>query len=294
MTHVAVITVVHGRHDHLMSQLAAARRSTFAPTTWIIVAMDDPGIDELVSGVDPRVQIVRTPSSAAALPVARARNLGAARALALGAEVLVFLDVDCLPSPDAIGAYAVAAIDPATADRLLCGPVTYLPPPTADSYPLDRLDEFDNPHPARPAPPPGTIQLGGPHELFWSLSFATHARVWYRIGGFCEIYSGYGGEDTDFAFSARRRGVDLAWIGSARAYHQYHPVHSPPVEHLADIVRNARLFHQRWGSWPMRGWLDAFERDGLIRNDPDGYTIVAPRQLQIGQIGRVVENAVRR
>jgi GT2 family glycosyltransferase len=208
--------------------------------------------------------VLHTPVDGA-LPLAAARNLGATTALGLGVDTLVFLDVDCLPGPDAIGAYADAASRPGTRERLLCGPVTYLPPAPAAGYSLEHLAEADAPHPARPAPAPGEIELGGPHELFWSLSFALHGDTWRRIGGFCERYTGYGGEDTDFAFTARAHGVDLAWIGSARAYHQHHPVHSPPTEHLDDILRNARVFHARWGEWPMRGWLDAFEQQGLVR-----------------------------
>ena len=41
----------------------------------------------------------------------------------------------------------------------------------------------------------------------------------------------------------------------ARAYHQHHPSSSPPVQHLADILRNGALFRRRWGRWPMEGWL---------------------------------------
>ncbi|MFD0427690.1 glycosyltransferase family 2 protein [Streptomyces zhihengii] len=48
------------------------------------------------------------------------------------------------------------------------------------------------------------------------------------MGGFCEQYTGYGGEDTDFAATATRSGVDLWWVGGAEAYHQHHPVHTPP------------------------------------------------------------------
>jgi len=50
--------------------------------------------------------------------------------------------------------------------------------------------------------------------------------------------------------------LGLGWVGGARAYHQHHPVSSPPVEHLDDILRNGRLFHERWGEWPMTGWLE--------------------------------------
>jgi hypothetical protein len=41
------------------------------------------------------------------------------------------------------------------------------------------------------------------------------------------------------------------------------------VQHLTSILRNARIFHQRWGTWPMEGWLSAFEELGLIKRDSD-------------------------
>jgi GT2 family glycosyltransferase len=272
MTGIALITIAHGRHDHLLRQLDAVGESLVEPHHRVVVAMDDPEIALLPALAAQCVHVV-TMATPGALPLARARNLGAATALALGADVLVFLDVDCLPAPDAVGAYARAAVAPATRARILCGPVTYLDPPPPSGYRLDRLAELDRPHPARPAPMPGEVELGGAHELFWSLSFALQADLWHRIGGFCEDYTGYGGEDTDFAFTARAAGIELAWIGDARAYHQYHPVHHPPVDHLDDIVRNATLFHNRWGAWPMPGWLEAFERQGLIRRDSRGLTI---------------------
>ena len=87
---------------------------------------------------------------------------------------------------------------------------------------------------------------------------------------FDERYEGYGGEDTDFGFRLRDAGVPLVWVGGAHAYHQYHPTSVPPWQHLDDILRNGRHFAQRWGRWPMTGWLDAFERAGAIRCDgPD-------------------------
>jgi len=55
-----------------------------------------------------------------------------------------------------------------------------------------------------------------------------------------------------------------ARVGGAWAYHQHHPSPDPPVQHLRDIIRNAAVFHRRWGWWPMSGWLHEFERRGLI------------------------------
>ena len=88
--------------------------------------------------------------------------------------------------------------------------------------------------------------------------------MWRELGGFCEQYIGYGAEDTDFGQVAASRGIALTWVGGAWAYHQYHPSSDPPVQHLTDIVRNAAIFHRRWGWWPMTGWLREFERRGLI------------------------------
>ncbi|MBD7994783.1 glycosyltransferase family 2 protein [Arthrobacter sp. Sa2CUA1] len=260
---ITVITLAQGRHRHLAAQQQALLLSSRPVDDYVVVAMNDPDIGARVR--DPRLPgtVLNVPASGSSLPLANARNAGARAALERGAGLLVFLDVDCLPGTDLVAGYAAAAEQ---ADgRLLCGPVTYLDPPGPDGYDLIRLQDLDAPHPARPAPEPGSIVPDGNPDLFWSLSFAVTVETWQRIGGFCEDYTGYGGEDTDFARLAGQKGVGLAWVGGARAYHQWHPTQDPPVQHLADIVRNANLFHERWGSWPMGGWLEGFRRRGLIR-----------------------------
>lgn len=279
MTSIAVITLAHGRHGHLAEQGRALARSTVRPDQYVIVAMDDAGIDDVVRGSDTGARVIHHPPlpETNELTLAAARNIGAAAALDAGADVLIFLDVDCLPAPGLIAAYVEAATDPTTRDDLLCGPVAYLPPAPADGYDLDTVDQIADPHAARPAPQPGTVVRGGDPALFWSLSFALTADTWHRIGGFCELYVGYGGEDTDFAQVASARGIELAWVGGARAHHQYHPTTSPPVQHVDAILRNGAIFCERWGWWPMQGWLDAFEQRGLISRAPngEGFTRIA-------------------
>ncbi len=270
---VAVVTIVHGRHDHLRAQHASLLRQTRRPDQWVVVAMDDPALTDW-RPADLPPDLVALSADPGGLPLARARNAGASRARELGCDVLVFLDVDCLAAPDLVGAYAEAVAstpgDPGGRGQVWCGPVTYLPPSPSDGYDLDDLP--DDPHPARPAPAPGRRQAAGPTDwhLFWSLSFALGAADLERTGGFCEDYVGYGGEDTDFAQRAREAGLGLTWLGSARAHHQHHPVSRPPVEHAADIVRNAGLFHRRWGWWPMGGWLAELAESGVVRRDTDG------------------------
>ena len=265
----AVVTAVHGRAGHLHRQLDGISRSARLPDMHVIVAIDDPAVPDVAAASGYSAHVVHCDNGPGPLPVASARNLGAVTALDRNADLLVFLDVDCIPGRDMLGRYHEAVADPEHGDALLCGPVTYLPPPRGgEGYPT-ALEPMINPHPARPAPTDGDIVASTDYELFWSLSFALTASAWRRIGGFCARYRGYGAEDTDFAQTACAAGVPMRWVGGAHAFHQFHPVSDPPVEHLHDIVRNATIFHQRWGWWPMPNWLDAFEQRGLITRDND-------------------------
>lgn len=263
---IVVVTIQRGRHAHLLRQQEALRASTCAPAASVVVSMDR-GTTRTAGA-----EVVHLPvQDGAPLPLAAARNLGLTWAAEVhGAELVVFLDVDCLPSPALVGAYADAARR--APDALLSGPVWYLPPGVPSSGPLPSADElaFCEPHAARPAPAPGELVPEPRVELFWSLSFAVRPEVHAQIGGFDEAYVGYGGEDTDYALRAHRAGVRLQWVGGADAYHQHHPVSNPPVEHVEAIVRNARLFRDRWGRWPMEGWLAAFAKRGLVLWDPAG------------------------
>ncbi len=269
----AVITTAHGRAPHLRRQLDGLSRSARLPDVHIVVAIDDPAVSEVVAASGRPAHVVHRENGPGPLAVASARNIGALKALEHNADLLIFLDVDCIPGPKLLGRYHDAVVDPDHRDALLCGPVTYLAPPLdVGGYPTT-LDHLINPHPARPAPRDGDVIASSDYELFWSLSFALTASTWRHIGGFCERYRGYGAEDTDFGQMARAVGVPMRWVGGAHAFHQFHPVSDPPVEHLHDIVRNAAIFHQRWGWWPMANWLDAFERRGLITGDRAWRTV---------------------
>ena len=263
-----VVTLQRGRHAHLDRQLAAVGESARQPDAHVVVSMDP-------AAPDLPCDVVHLPvASGVPLPLARARNLAVSRAVGEhGAELVVALDVDCLPSPGLIGRYEDAAREQPAA--LLSGPVRYLQPGAPADGPLPSEAELGAapPHPARPVPAEGTLQSEPRYELFWSLSFAMTPAVFDRVGGFDEGYVGYGAEDTDFAMRARREHVPLVWVGGAEAYHQHHPVSTPPVEHVADIVRNAGVFHRRWGTWPMEGWLRAFAERGLVDWCDDRLTL---------------------
>lgn len=273
---VGVVTIAAHRTDHLRMQMTALARGSRLPDRHVVVSMGDPEVVSLALGAGADTRWIEPAGKS--LPLAEARNLGAGRAIELGADLLIFLDVDCIPAPNLVGRYEEVAGDPHHREALLCGPVTYLPPPPDGGYDVTALERMIDPHPARPHPGPEEVLIGDDHTLFWSLSFAVTAPTWHSVGGFCTDYAGYGGEDTDFAQLAAKQGVGLRWVGGAHAFHQHHPVSDPPVERLHDILTNAAVFYERWGWWPMRGWLDAFAERGLIRFDDDATGWVPTRK----------------
>ena len=268
----AVITIVSGRHRHLENQQRGLLSGTVLPDQYVVVAMDDPVALRLTAGGPLAGSACAIhPLSISAdrgLPLAAARNAGAAAALAAGADALIFLDVDCVPSPSLVQTYSTS-VAAESVPTLHCGVVRYLGP-EVDAGLIPAAELSGPPHPARPSPDPGTAIPSDEWQLFWSLSFAVSTATWRRLGGFHEEYVGYGGEDTDLGYRAFRRGVQLRWLGGADAFHQYHPTESPPVRHLDDIIDNATIFHRRWGFWPMQGWLSAFADLGLAEYDEAG------------------------
>ncbi|AKK01995.1 glycosyltransferase family 2 protein [Corynebacterium epidermidicanis] len=202
--------------------------------------------------------------------LAQARNLAGDWAATRG-DVVVFMDADCLPGPELLDRYAATL----ELDAVLSGPVTYLP----EGADLHRLDDLTAPHEVRPNPPAGEcpVATAKEYDLFWSLSFAMSATLWRRcrdsFGGFDEGFTGYGGEDTDFGWQLRAHDIPMRWCGGAHAYHQWHPVSRPPWEHLVDIVRNANYFQEKWGTWPMKGWLDQFAAADAIRIEAGKWVV---------------------
>lgn len=267
---VAVLTTAHGRHAHLRRLVAGLRAGTRPPDLQVVVAMGDPGVRDLVAALDPPWPwvVVDVDVPPQGLPLAAARNRAAREALERGAQVLVLLDVDCIPSTGLVQRYAqVATTTPGPAPRLLCGTVRYLPPlEPGEDYDAAHLGAAQ-PHPARPAPADDEVVRGADLMLFWSLSFAVTADDLALVDGFDEAFVGYGGEDTDLAVQVQHAGGSLWWVGGADAYHQHHDSENPPVRHAAAIARNANVFHAKWGWYPMQGWLDALVARGLLLHD---------------------------
>ncbi|KNY20712.1 sugar transferase [Methylobacterium sp. ARG-1] len=256
-----MLTLVRGRAASLRNLMHGLARQSARPGELVIAWMQPEPAADLPDPGCP-VRHVHVPGEP--MPLAAARNRAAEAA---AGDLLIFLDVDCIPASGLVGAYAAAG-----AEGLLLGEVLYLPPeagPALDALALDdaALDRLGRPHPARPpVPETGLRREPDPGQL-WGLSFALPARAWRAVGGMDEGFTGYGGEETDFAARLAATGLPTDWVAGARAYHQHHPVHVPPLQHFAPILANAARFRARHGRWCMTYWLDQFRAAGLIEWD---------------------------
>ena len=268
---VSVLTIVRGRSSHLANLIAGLERQTRAPDELVIAWMQD-APSPLPETRFP-VRSVLVPGDPMPLAAARNRAADAARE-----EQLILLDVDCIPAAGLVERYAATA----DAAGVRLGDVLYLPPGGIDRIDDAALDRVGVRHPAKPELAEDEIRATPSHGELWGLSFALSAADWRRAGGMDEHYIGYGGEETDFAARLERAGVTMAWVGGARAYHQHHPIHIPPLQHFDAILRNARLFHATWGRWCMDYWLGQFAERGLIAIDDAALTVLrAPTRDEI-------------
>nr|WP_205316121.1 glycosyltransferase [Novosphingobium sp. P6W] len=262
---MSVLTIVKDRPGHLEQLLEGLRRSDVMPSEFIAVDM----------GSDPPVRLGDVPFPARVvrldgdgLPLAAARNLAARSATG---ELLLFLDVDCIPMRGLIGAM-VKVLEAHAA--LICAQVRYLGPDDArGSWQEADLLGRSAGHPVRRFPASG-IRRVEEAGLFWSLTFGILRESFLDLGGFDEGFTGYGAEDTDFGFRAREAQLPLLFMGGPGAFHQHHDTFDPPLQHFADILRNAARFRSKWGIWPMEGWLTAFRKAGLIRLTDEQIDVV--------------------
>lgn len=262
---LSVLTLIKNRADHLEQLVEGLRRSARRPDELVVVDM---GSDTPVAVGDTGfpVRIVRIEGEG--LPLSVARNCAGQAAVG---KNLLFLDVDCIPGSGLLAAMEDVLVEQ---DALICAEILYLGPNDARGV----WDEADlvvagKRHPVRDFPLSGIRAEPNP-GLFWSLAFGIRAKTFATLAGFDAQFTGYGAEDTDFAFRAAAAALPLLFLGGAPAFHQHHAVYDPPLQHFTDIVRNARLFHARWNRWPMEGWLEAFARAGLIDWEPASLQIL--------------------
>jgi GT2 family glycosyltransferase len=272
---ISVLVPVRDRIEHLANLVAGLNRAvTAGPEFELLVGW--------MGGEDPRPVLKHARGFAAAalpvegdeLPLAAARN---ALAKDAQAELLVFLDADCIPSRALLAAYARVLREH---DALAVGETRYLPRGFVARGARDlELRRAATPHPERAGlfPASGPPRLDSRHDLFWSLNFGLRRATFAaRIGGFDEAYRGYGIEDTDFGRRAARAEVPLCWLGDALAFHQHPaPTRLDPAG-VETLIGNVRRYRERWAEWPARGWLEELSAAGLVDWDEESGAL-SPR-----------------
>ena len=262
---ISVCTLAHGREDHLANLVRGLNQSRRPPCELVIAVLQEQRYS-LPASSFPIRQIVMGDRG---IPLALGRNAAANEARS---DLLVFLDVDCIPHPTLIDDYGKLAENH---DGILMGEVGYLPAgATDDGVNFASFEQVACKHSERAGPPSTETAPCHDYRCFWSLNFAMSAQDFRRSGGFDESFDGYGGEDTDFARAAVACGLPLWWVRGAKAYHQYHPHHMPPVHHLESVIANAERFRRKWGHPTMQHWLRAFTLMGLIERDGEGWRIL--------------------
>ena len=257
MNNISICTIYAKRKSHLQNLIKGLTYSEARFNELVIVTMNDelPALPE----VPFRIKTAAIATDNQFLPLAAARNKSAA--IATG-EKLIFLDVDCIAHPNLVDIFNHHLN---REDALYQGSIRYLASDwQADRWTYNTLQQQSAPHQLQGKEVNPRTQTRHPYELFWSLCFGIRKQTFIDLGGFDTNFRGYGGEDTDFSFTARSRGVSLYKIG-ALAYHQFHPSYDPPLNHLAEIVSNALVFYDKWQILPMDKWLRKFADMKYIR-----------------------------
>ncbi|MHA3979397.1 glycosyltransferase family 2 protein [Halovulum sp. GXIMD14794] len=268
MPDVSALTIAAGRAEHLRNVIRGFQAQQQKPVELIVGVMQDAAYDDLPETDFPVRQIL-VPKVEGELPLAAARNRVAKAA---AGEVLVFVDVDCIPNPSLVSDYAAAATPGC---GLVMGEVLYLfEGATAGGLDFDAFDQIGVRHSDRQGPPESGLRRCEDYRCFWSLNFAMHRDDWERSGGFDEGYYGYGGEDTDFGRVLDDRDIAIWWTRGARVYHQYHSHCMPPIHQVASVIRNSEHFASRWGHRTMEHWLYGFQLMGLVEKTPQGLRIL--------------------
>ncbi|MFK5636053.1 MULTISPECIES: hypothetical protein [unclassified Ornithinimicrobium] len=218
---IAVLTMVSGEHDHLLSHVDGLAVSTWPPDVHVVTSIRDRALTRgrLPIASDRWTTVVPVlpvpPSRDAFLPGLHAAGRAA---LEGGADVLIFLSVSCIPSRRLLQVLAQAATcGQSSTPTLWHSVVDGLAPAPSVGYPVaGDLDAFlgDRAHTPGPTTVPGRR---------WCDSFAMTARDWRLVMPRVHASHPYDGAPTDVEDVITASSGRFRQVTGATAYLQ-HPL----------------------------------------------------------------------
>ncbi len=230
---VAVVIPVYNRVDLLANTLCGLVAQTYEDFS-VVVADDgsEEAVADAVAVVSDDLDVTLVRQEHDGYGAGRARNLGAAQT---DADVVVFIDADCIPDPHLVAAHAEwhryadnlvvigsrHHLDSSDIDRdmLRQGTAPLAKHATADGDAVEDMapDDFRKVFYRRTA----GLRLGD--EAFRSLvssNFSIRRDRFLEQGGFTEDFGRWGGEDTELGWRLFNDGMFFVPENSAAIYHQ--------------------------------------------------------------------------
>lgn len=218
---IAVTTVVHHEHAALLGQVDGLGASSWPPDLHVVLAASDrelarnrlPIRSDRWETLVPRLQVTHTQQQRAYVD---AVMLAMDEAVGASAQVLVHLDVRCIPAPDLLQAYAERVVEVQGADPvLLDAEVLALSPPGPLGYPVSsELHGWVR---------ESSGTEGGDDLAVGLPSFALLARHWPAVREAWEQLSVANGSAATPADAVRALGGICARLPGTSVYHQ-HPL----------------------------------------------------------------------
>lgn len=280
MTRTALITTVRRQYDELVDQVSGFSLGAVVPDVHVVVGLADRAVTQgrlPVTSDRWETRLAGLPTVKQELPTGRALELGVETALEAGAELLVLVDVTCIPAPRWLEqVHEHLRERPADGPTLWTPVVQQLREAPATGYEFTRLDEWVRgagpsagaPTPGHPAAPlaPQVRDVPLDPDTFSSPVLVITADDLAAVGGLCPEYVGGLGHDSDLAAAVADAGGQVRLVPGATAYRRDLQEHDgrPDALHVSVATRDAHLYRQRWGRWPGAPWFTDLVAAGRI------------------------------